>query len=310
MQFDHPMQHSIARLEELETAIRKPHIALREAVFLADRLVAHVHPMAPAFVDVLEKQATHKNVVELADLLRRCWNNAAKYFRYEQLSPAERERYYAFDGALLLKRGTSAKLLVVWTTMFNNFYLSNAALATILGQLDCSILLLKDSTHFNYLKGVRNFAPDLFSIGPAIVQLAQKEGFEAIYHAAYSSSGYAALYTALSTPSRGYLGFSPWVDMRAGSPLPAPFYFSEEVREKVDPSLMFDLKPLLANADPSVPRTIIYGTNNWRDSANAKYVEELDTVDVIALAKTSHNTVMPYLADDRLLEPFVRTIAG
>jgi hypothetical protein len=309
-QFDHRMVHSLERLEEMEAAVAEPDIPLRQAIFLADKLASHVHPATPRLCEALIAHARHKDVLGMAHTLSASWRHAAQFFRYEAMSREDKARFYARDGAMLLKKGTSGKLVVLWTTMFNNFYLSNAAMAAMLAGLDCSVLILKDSSPFNYLKGVQGFAPDLFAIGPAIEKLVAQHGFTRIYHASYSSSGYAALYTSLTSPSHGTLTFSPWVDMRVDSPLPPPFFFTEDVRAQVDPVCTFDLKPMLAKADPAIPRTLIYGELNGRDRANARYVEDLDTIDVIAVPGIGHNTILPYLHRGEFRDMFVRLIAG
>ncbi|MCB2059767.1 MAG: hypothetical protein R3E09_13180 [Novosphingobium sp.] len=308
-QFEHHKQHSLANLKIIEDLAAKTGHSLGRALFIAHQLVAHVHPSAPQFITRLEREVRHSDVREMASQAGAAWTNLRKYFRFEQLTADQKEQFYKRDGFLFFKHRVSRKLLVVWTTMFNNFFISNAAAVNLFGRAGCNILLLKDGSHFNYLKGVKGFAPDLFSIGPAIEELARRKGMEEIYMCGYSSSGYAALLTSLRIPCRGYLGFSQYVDLHAGSPLTPPYFFTEEVRSMVDPATTIDLKPLLAEADPSVPRTLFYGERNARDAAQGRHVEGMDTLEVIAMP-TNHNTVLPFAAGDRLLPIFAKLLSG
>lgn len=310
MQYEHAMLHSLSNLAGLEGAIQRDDHPLRRSLFLADLLVSHVHPAAPKFIEQLEQKARHSDVRNLALQCRAAWTNLRKHFHFESLTTAEKERFYKRDGFMFFKREGTRKLLVVWTTIFNNFYLSNAAVAALFGKFDCSLLLLKDSSYFNYLKGVKGFASDLFGIGPTIEELARREGLEEIYMSGFSTSGYAALLTSLRIPCRGYLGFSQTVDLSPDSPRPPPYTFTPDVRARVDPATTFDLKPLLADADPAVPRTLFYGEMNRHDSVQAQHVEGMETVEVISIPKTKHNTVLPFAAGDRLLPLFAKLISG
>ncbi len=134
-------------------------------------------------------------------------------------------------------------------------------------------------------------------------------GSDRIYMSGYSSCGYAALYTALTSTCHGYLGFSQPIDLRGDSPLDPPLYFTQDVRAAVDPGLLIDLKPLLQLADPAVRRTFIYGERNAHDTMHARHIADIAHLEVVAMPHAAHSTVEDIGARDELLSMFVRLIA-
>lgn len=310
MEFENATQHSLANLAALEKAMRGA-IPPRKALYLATQLISHGHPRAPELISMLRGYSSHRDVCAYVDMLERCYRNVRRHYQLENLPESQRQGFYKRDGFIFVeKRSASPKLLVIFATMFNNFHFSHAAMVAMLGKLDCSLLILKDSTLFNYHKGVARFADSLPEIGPAITRLAQRHGIEQIYITGFSSCGYAALYTSLNSLCHGYLGFSQPTDMRAESPLDPPLYFTPDVRDAVDQTYLIDLKEPLRAAGSAVPRTFVYGERNECDSMHALHIADLPGLEVIALPDTSHSTVEYLNQDDRLVELFVRLTAG
>ena len=58
---------------------------------------------------------------------------------------------------VLIQNDLSKPLIVVFTTRYNNFFISNLVFGALLQQTGNSILFLKDTTGGNYLKGMKNF---------------------------------------------------------------------------------------------------------------------------------------------------------
>lgn len=310
MLFENPNLHSLENLGNLETELAQGSISMRRAFHIAGQLAAHAHPSAHKIIALLRDNARHSDIRDYAAMLGQCDSTIRRYFRLEALPRDQLERFYQREGFVFLRKQTeSRKLLVIFTTMFNNFHFSTAAMAAMLGRLDCHLLFLKDSTLFNYHKGVSGFAPSLPAIGPAIERLASHCGSDRIYMSGYSSCGYAALYTALTSTCHGYLGFSQPIDLRGDSPLDPPLYFTQDVRAAVDPGLLIDLKPLLQLADPAVRRTFIYGERNAHDTMHARHIADIAHLEVVAMPDAAHSTVEDIGARDELLSMFVRLIA-
>lgn len=310
MQFDHAAQHTLENLAGLENELAQGPISLRRAIYVAGQLTSHGHPSARKVIALLEDNARHSDILAYAAMLKRCDESVRGYFQLEALPRPQVERFYQPEGFVFLqKKSASRKLLVIFTTMFNNFHFSNAAMAAMLGTLDCNLLFLKDGTLFNYHKGVAGFAESLPTLGPAINRLAQRTGIDRIYMTGFSSCGYSALYTALTSPCHGYLGFSQPTDLDAQSALEPPLYFTAQVREMIDPACLIDLKPLLEAADPSVPRTFVYGERNARDTMHVRHIADVPHVRTIAMPNSAHSTVEDLGANDELVSMFARLIA-
>lgn len=309
MEFDHPDLHSIANLAALELSAMGT-IAPRQALYLATQLISHGHPRAEKMIDLLRNYARHRDVIAYVDRLEKSNNNLRRDYQLENLPENQRQGFYKREGFIFIeKRSGSQKLLVIFATMFNGFFFSNAAMAAILARLDCNLLILKDCTLFNYQKGVARFADSLPEIGPAITRLARRHGVEKIYMTGFSSCGYAALYTSLNSLCHGYLGFSHPIDMRDDSPIKPLTFLKEDVREMIGSACLVDLKEQLRDAGSAVPRTFVYGERDEEDSKHARHIADLPDLQMMVLPDAAHATVEYLHQDDRLLTLFRRLIA-
>jgi hypothetical protein len=219
-------------------------------------------------------------------------------------------RAYRKDGYLLFESPqNSRKLLVIFTTIFNNFFVSHLNLHALLKELGCHLLFLKETTLANYQRGVASFASDFPDIATQIRATARQLGADQIYLSGFSSSGYAALLTSLSLPCHGYLGFSQNTDLSPGSDLPRPWFLTDEVFAQLDPRWLLDLRPRLAEADPAVPRVLVYGSRTVKDRRHALNLDGLPTVRLVCLRGSTHNTIQWLLAKGRLTAAFSALVA-
>jgi hypothetical protein len=234
-----------------------------------------------------------------------------RFFRLEELDERRLKTFYRLDGKLYIRSGAeTSNLLVIFTTMFNNFSFSNAVLAEFLSTLDCDLLFLRDTSRFNYLKGAKGIADDFPGIGERILELARQNGIEKIYITGFSSGGYAALLTSLRIPCHGYLGFSHSLDIRPDSPLEPPLFFTPEIAAQVDPTWLQDLKDPLERADPAIPRALYYGERSAFDASHGRHAEQLPGISAIALPGVRHNTILNLFVQDSLRVLFARLISG
>lgn len=310
MDFHNPSQHTLPNLTRIETILADGAISTGQALYFASQLASQGHPATAEVISTLREKVSHSQVLQAADFIERVNEEVRRHFRLEHLSSAIREEVYKREGATFVPATErSRKLLVVFATMFNNFHISIAALLAMLKPLNCNFLVLRDSSLLNYHSGVEGFAENIPGIARAISKFADRKGFEQVYICGYSSCGYAALMASLLMPCSGYLGFSQPIDMSDGSDFDPPFYFTSDVRAFVGEKHLIDLKPLLADADPTVPRTFIYGEKNAKDSAHASYIHDLAHLKFIALTETDHSTVERLVANGELIRLFSRLIS-
>lgn len=311
MRFDHVQQHTSEGLARIEQMARQREISVRQALFIAEELVVHAHPGAMRPVAMLKEKARHRDILAHAGLLQKTFDEVRGHFRLEAARRDHLDLFYRLNGFVHVRNPKpNDTLLVAFTTMFNNFYVSNAAFAAILSGLPCDLLLLKDATLLNYHGGVAGFAPDFPGIAPALERFAASHGKSRVVLTGYSSGGYAALLTSLLMRCDGYLGFSHQVDLADDSVLPSPRLFTDEVRAHVDRAWLRDCRPLLAQANPAVSRTLIYGERSERDAAHARHLGGLDGIRLVELAGAGHNTIQPLLAESRLVALFRDLVTG
>ena len=304
MEFDHLIQHSIESLQSIERVAKRETLAAREARYLAEEMVAHGHRDAMRPIRQLQEHPG-RQFREYADVLENCFRHLREHFRLEDVDRNRLVRAYRKSGFLLFEGDRNCgKLLVIFTTMFNNFYISHLALQAMLKDLGCHILLLKDTSVANFLRGVADFAPDPAGIADKIQAVARQLGAEKIYVSGFSSGGYAALWTSMRIPCHGYLGFSHATDLSLASTLPLYWFFTEEVRAQIDPRWLEDLRVPLRDADPEVPRVLYYGANWEKDVLHAEHLAGLPAIRLERLENVGHNAVQHLLGEGRLKEQF------
>jgi hypothetical protein len=309
LQFEHPQQHSLEGFDRFAAQARQQPIAPRAALTLADQMLSHGHPDTLR-VSALLKQNPHRDVVATGVMLEKCFAELRRRLHVEDLDRKQIVRAYRKDGYLLFESAAkSRKLLVVFTTIFNNFYISHLNLQAMLKDLGCHLLILKETTLANYQRGVASFAPDFPGVADKIRATARQLGADRIYVSGFSSGGYAALLTSLLLPSHGYLGFSHTTDLSPGSPVARPWYLTDEIYAQLDQRWLVDLRVALQAADPAVPRVLVYGDRTSKDIRYAGHVAGLDTIRLLRLRNASHNSIQYLLGKGRLTALFSWLVA-
>ena len=306
MRFDHPFQHGPESIAQLEAQLQTPDLKPNQVLALATELVGHGHKDAEQALDAMKATFTSPAALAYGEELKNVWTTIRKYYRQEDMDLALQQKLYQRNGHILAKcAGNERVLIVIFTTMYNNFWMSNAALIHMLGSIAGHILILKDSTRCNYFRGVEGFADGFPQIAAGILSAARQLGADKIYVSGFSSGGYAAMLTSLLLPScSGYLGFSHMVDKSANSHLPQSIHQSEDLKASFDQTWCRDLKDLLKDADWRIPRTLVYGGISEADTAHARHLDGLNTIRTVCVPDAEHNTVLKLLASDEIYHAF------
>ncbi|MCB2073682.1 MAG: hypothetical protein H6917_12300 [Novosphingobium sp.] len=301
--FDSPQQHTLALLELALKDAAAERLSVRKALDLSILLHSHGHPAAGPLDAQLKENAPDPKARAAAAALESSYRKIRTFFRFEKTNPVLMEKFYRTDGYLYLgKDKPSKRLLVIFTSIFNNLYFSNAMIAAMLSKLDCDLLFLKDSSRYAYLQGASGIAGDFTGIGDRIQDIARKNGIKKIFVTGFSSAGFAALLTALRIPCAGYLGFSQSTDRHPDTMAHNPN--RADIFGQADPRWKINLRTLLEKADPAVPRALYYGELNQTDVAYARNVEGLSTIRTFAMPNIGHNTIRALFAMDMLLPAF------
>ncbi len=309
MRFDHERKHSLNDLAEFAAFDSTKPVDTLLAFRMADSMVTHGHPKTQPLLDALAK-ITHSDVASYIAGLERCHAEITRRFKLSAVDRQFLRAAYHPRGHILLKKSRPTNnLLVLFSTMYNNFYMSNAVILTMMQELDCHILYLKDSTIGNYHLGVHGFAADFPGIATKIQEVAAQVNASKIFFSGFSSGGYAAMLTSLQIPSAGYLGFSQDIDLSPESTQEPNRYFTPEVRAWLDPRWLLDLRKELEKSDPGVPRWLYYGGKMPRDKGHALHLEGVAGIEVVCLPDSRHETVLDLMAAGEFLDLFRRLLA-
>ncbi len=311
MQFVAPEQHSLQQIQRLQALLGERIRSRNEEFFLAAQLVKHGHPAAGALIKRLKSVTSHPQALALIrefEGMSREINLIADL----RTTLADRrliERLYQTRG-FNLDRGTARQevLFVVCTTMYNNFGVSNAVFYAMLKQWGVSTLFLKDTTAFNYLKGVHGLGGNLREVAEGLRGIIRDNGFSKVYLLGYSSSTYASLRLSYEIPCTKYLGFSVVSDLTPASPRLRPKFFTAAVRSEIDQDDLFDLRPHAEARPDGVGRAIYFGGDFEIDARHADNLRGLPGYEIVEVSGCGHSTVERLCAEGKLFR-IVRQLA-
>jgi len=308
-----------------ETLARALRMALAPSGTLRDKLSAAELHVAYALADQADRaieaarasmQAQGVSAAAPAARLVERLDTINRRFREERL-PAKVKALGTFGTRLLdnnaevvLSVAPGARtLLVVFSTMHNNFWVSCPVLHCLLPTASISVLYLKDPREMMYLCGLKTYGPAFAALADGIRSVARELAVQDIRVAAFSSGGYAALLMASLLDADGYLGFSVRTDLSPGSPLPTDRYVMRRALREAAAAHLIDLKPVLRER-ASPKRGILYYGNLARiDVAHATHLADLPAFTVKEVPNTWHNTIVTLLADgtfEGILRRFLR----
>lgn len=295
-------QHSLDQLRLLNQLSANPKLTGRDALFLTTQLVLHGAPQAERAIARLAAAIPHPSVQEHAAMLGRVDRELRALPHRERVlaDPKLRNALYQRRGYILTRGATRPdKLLVVFTTMYNNFDIANPMLHALLLEFGVSILMVKDCTPYNYLKGVSGLGDTIETIAAGIVRIAAEIGARDIYYTGFSSGSYGSLYAALLTGCAGWLGFAAVTDLSTGSTVPPPKFFDTVTRGAIDPAWLRNLRPMVEEKGAAFRGSIYTGDTPVIDLAHARNMAGLDNVDVVELPRCSHSTPLRLIEEGR-----------
>jgi hypothetical protein len=196
---------------------------------------------------------------------------------------------------VLLRRDVKNKpLIVVFTTMYNNFYLSNLTLVSLLLEGGYSVLMLKDGSGLQYLNGIPELGKDWDQSMVTLDKIVRKEG-KGLIVTGFSSGGYASILASLTLKPDLYVGWSVCGNLARSSSLPMPKLFTENLREQTPEHLRRDLVPEVNQMD--LRMRLFAGNEHPRDLCHMRSFKKVKNVDMYAILGEGHISVRsPFLA--------------
>jgi hypothetical protein len=226
-------------------------VPVRIAYGVLIELAKYGHPTFIRLHDALEK--IHRN--EKAKLYRQTVFQEYKKIT-DILSAApriliENERQLLQKNTIqVISAGSGSRgVILVFTTLFNNFYITKLSLAAILIAAGYSVILVNDSSGFYYLNGISNklCTWDLL-LAEIKYQLTAFKG-QNMFITGFSSGSYAALMAALELKPEYFVVFSATVDLSFSNNTSYPKFFCDPDGTKTPKCLRRDLSKELLETD-------------------------------------------------------------
>lgn len=307
MRFQSQHQHSPGQHALLRELANKRDRTRLESFFLVTQLGAQGVPEFKTLNARLQQQYTHQDAQAYLETLRTQWNAIQEIETFQQcLKDAELMRtMYELDKPYFETGEKHPKIaLVLFTTMYNSFYFSNLVMLALLRELGVSLLFLKDTSRFNYLKGIPGFTNNFSTSTASIAEFLKDKGVQDIFIAGYSSSGFASLLMSSKIQNRGYLGFSIRSDYSDETTLPLDKLMTREILSMLDQEVRVDMAKILTEKEDGIQRKVIYGLDSEIDVAHARHLASVPGMHLSEIENCGHLTPAPLLVNNQLLEEF------
>jgi len=312
VRFKSPYQHSEGQLQYLNKLyLQQGDRSRQEDFLLISAAASQGLSIFPEVYSSAKKKYPQKSVRMAMDDLALQWKAIRGIGGLQESFDNDKlfSDMYSLDKAYFERGRTHPeKLLVVFTTMYNNFYVSNLVLLSMLRELGISVLILKDASVFNYLRGTVDFGDDLEAIAIRIQDLQSSQGISEVYITGFSSSGYASLFVSSLISCGGYLGFSIRSDLSPNSALHSGKFFTEDIRRKIATRWLTDLRKSLLEKDDGVSRKLFFGTDSKLDAEHAEHLVGVKDFSIHGIENCGHITPAPLLTRNLFGEEFRQLI--
>jgi hypothetical protein len=298
--------HSLDQIALLQRLSAQPSLEARDALFLATQLVNHGFSHAGAFVDRLRVTVTASAAAEyLARLARRHMAIQSISQLKDVQGDAEATRQLLGSSGFVFRPGSFQRhaAVVIFTTKFNNFGVSNVVADALFSQLGVSRLFLKDTSNLVYFRGVEGLSEDLSGLPPAVCRFLESQGIRQIVVTGFSSGGYASLFAATAERPAAYVGYSICSDLSLASKLPVPDFYAR-LRDQVTPDVMLDLRTRMPSGKSNTSWKLFFGRKDVVDREHAMHLIDCPDVSLTCHADAGHDITVRLIEDRTFLEPF------
>ncbi len=292
--------HSLAQLAGLMRMLYHPGSGTTDGLFLATQLVMHGRiAESNALIHTLQRNASSASARVYLDHLMAM---AGEIGRLPGLAEAcsdqqllsrlyQTEGYQFFPGSLRRE-----KLLIIFTTMYNNFQIANIVLYVFLKNIGVSVLFVRDDTFYVYLRGVKGIGSSFASIVEFVQELVSRNGIDEVFTTGFSSAGYASLLLSTMIPTRRYTGFSVVADLSDDLPYSAYHTQAEILRRQLPGSGFRNLRDVIAERPDGVQRTLYFGAQSPVDVMQATKLAGLPDIDLRRLPDCGHHVIRHLVA--------------
>jgi len=315
MKFESLEQHSIDQIKALESAAGnffmrtaslsslgalETRFPVGKALFGLTELAMHGSSLADAFLNAMSRQNLKLDSIQYLAKIRKLLEFIRQVPDINALKADEEfcNKAYAKEGFFFVKGTTNpTTLVVVFTTMFNNFQVSNLIFYAFLKRYGVSILFLKDCTYFNFLNGVQGLGSNIFELSGSIEKIIRENEISKTCVTGFSSGGYASLFSSHLIPCKKYLGFSIASDLSPGSKIFPGKYFTPQVRRGIDKKHLVNLRHLAVDTKDGVDRTLVFGKESAVDCDHAMNMAGIPAIRLVGLNNCDHATIFHMICE-------------
>lgn len=185
----------------------------------------------------------------------------------------------------------SENLVIVFTGVSRQFWISLDILHRILGRYFGQIVYLRDFRSIYYLAGVGNWGRYAGTL-KRLKDIVSKASAKKLYVIGISAGGFAALKYGLDLPADAILALSPRTELRH---LPEKPRSAKILQRFQIPLEALDLLPSYDQAPRRPKATIIFGAKNERDKMQAQRLAHLPEIHLMPLPGAAAHNIMTHL---------------
>ncbi|KJS09216.1 MAG: hypothetical protein VR73_03000 [Gammaproteobacteria bacterium BRH_c0] len=304
MLFRDPRQHSVDQVINLKRLVLSANtLTTTQLIYLLSELSTQG---LSEFLPLHNHLSLRTDRKDVHVFLKRChdeWNAIVTMDRFQDMFADSKLIEMTYDlYKPIYERGKKLPevVLVVFATMFNNFYISNLAFLALIRKIGVSVIIMKDPTVFNYLNGIPGLAKDFDESMAKLSQFIKANKYKKIVTTGFSSGGYASLLAATKLGASGCLALAAHSDFSPNSCMPQPRFMTDEVRSKISQNSLLDLKVFLSDFDGQCEWKLFYGENSLKDKLHAKNLESVRNFTVEEIKGCGHAVVSPLFTSGRL----------
>lgn len=236
----------------------------------------------------------YEHVADLLRPTRSVFKNDARLKLYDRSAPV----YYKGPK-------NSNPFLLIFTTSYNNFYISNLALAESLAQAGFSFLIVKDPSGMQYTQGIANISSSWVESINWLRKFIRKDtGKQNIVFSGFSSSGFSSILAALACNPDYTVCFSPKTTMKEDKGTVPSKVMTRKMYDRIPSFLKCDLLEQVSLY--SSPVSIFVGHDSSVDLRQAERLSEVPSVTVQKVANTGHISFLPLLLEGAFTKAFLQ----
>ena len=304
--------HGADRLRYLRARLLDGALTLRERFLLAEEFTSYGLPgEALPVIAGLRQDVSNASALRYLERLVRVNAYVAGIENpiTEQNDPERHARLLSPRSSFWTSTVAPNRLIVVFATSHNSFYLAFPVLHAVLTVFGCSILYVKNPGRGMYAGGSPGLGGSIDAMAARLVDLCARRSIDDVHVCGFSSGGYAALFAAGILRASSFLGFGVKTDWSADSPLKAVAGRAAPDEDDRRNNTLVNLRDHAAMADIGAAE-LYYGALDPSDTAHAQNMRDLANFSMVPVAGASHSVIQHLMAQGRFDDVLARFMGG